>query len=93
MREDILTMEVPENINFGTEDYKNWIKTDLAYTGQLDTPKKELEDSINKLVQDFQNKYNVIVQLQGKDTLPSVVDICLVIDTTKSIYSQRSTSI
>ena len=54
------------------------------YKGELDTVKKELEDNINKLILDFENKYKVYVFF-GKSK-KSIINIGLVIDLNTSKF-------
>ncbi|WP_322545168.1 hypothetical protein [Elizabethkingia miricola] len=79
MKPDRLTFEINEDGSFPNT---------YPYNGEFNNVKKELEDNLNKLIFDFENKYKVTVIFDEVDIANTTnrVDISLLIDLRTSIF-------
>lgn len=76
---DILTWEILD---------ENDIINPPSYNGEFKEVRTKLQNNINKLIQDFEERYKVIVTFEKVDiTNPeNRVDICLIIDLKESKF-------
>lgn len=77
----------PDRLIF-TINNKNDNQNTPTYNGELNHVKKELEDKINKLIFDFENKYKVLVIFDEIDIVNTEkrVNISLLIDLNSSKF-------
>lgn len=75
---DILTWEIRD---------KNDITNPPSYNGEFKEVRTELQNNINKLIQDFEERYKVIVTFEKIDVTNSEnrVDVRLIIDLKESV--------